>query len=161
MDDSAPRLAMVAGEASGDLLAALLLGGLKTRWPALRAFGIGGPRMSAHGFDAWWPHDRLAVRGYVEVLRHYREIAGIRNALGERLLRERPDAFIGVDAPDFNLGLELLTGVENVSVKPFARGHGRELRQVHIRRQPEQTRLNFAADEAAIHHVASDARQFP
>jgi len=100
------RLGMVAGEASGDLLAGLLLGGLKQRWPHLKAEGIGGPRMAAQGFSAWWPHDKLAVRGYVEVLRHYREIKGIRDALAERLLRERPDAFIGVDAPDFNLGLE-------------------------------------------------------
>jgi lipid-A-disaccharide synthase len=106
MDAASPRLAMVAGEASGDLLAGLLLGGLSARWPALQTFGIGGPRMASHGFDAWWPHDKLAVRGYVEVLRHYREIAGIREQLAARLLRERPDAFIGVDAPDFNLQLE-------------------------------------------------------
>ena len=97
---------MVAGEASGDLLAGLLLGGLKARWPELSSFGIGGPKMAVHGFEAWWPHEKLAVRGYVEVLRHYRELVGIRQALGDRLLRERPDAFIGVDAPDFNLGLE-------------------------------------------------------
>jgi len=101
-----PRLALVAGEASGDLLAGLLLGGLKARWPGLQAAGIGGPRMREQGFEAWWPHDKLAVRGYVEVLRHYREISGIREQLAVRLLRERPDAFIGVDAPDFNLGLE-------------------------------------------------------
>lgn len=101
-----PRFGMVAGEASGDLLAGLLLGGMKSRWPDLQAMGIGGPKMRAQGFDAWWPHEKLAVRGYVEVLRHYRELSGIRNRLGERLLRERPDAFIGVDAPDFNLGLE-------------------------------------------------------
>jgi lipid-A-disaccharide synthase len=100
------QLAMVAGEASGDLLAGLLLTGLKQRWPALQARGIGGPRMAEQGFEAWWPHQKLAVRGYVEVLRHYREISGIRNALAERLLRERPAAFVGVDAPDFNLGLE-------------------------------------------------------
>jgi lipid-A-disaccharide synthase len=100
------RLAMVAGEASGDLLAGLLLGGLKARWPALQTQGIGGPRMAEHGFEAWWPHDKLAVRGYVEVLRHYREISGIRDALATRLLRDPPAAFIGVDAPDFNLGLE-------------------------------------------------------
>jgi lipid-A-disaccharide synthase len=62
--------------------------------------------MAAHGFDAWWPYQHLAVRGYVEVLRHYRGISRIREQLAERLLRERPDAFIGVDAPDFNLGLE-------------------------------------------------------
>jgi lipid-A-disaccharide synthase len=100
------RLGMVAGEASGDLLAGLLLGGLKERWPALQAAGIGGPRMQAMGFDAWWPSDKLAVRGYVEVLRHYREIKGIRDRLAERLLGAPPQAFIGVDAPDFNLGLE-------------------------------------------------------
>jgi lipid-A-disaccharide synthase len=100
------RVAMVAGEASGDLLAALWLPALRARWPGLQAFGIGGPQMVAQGFDAWWPSDRLAVRGYVEVLRHYREISAIRRELSARLLRDRPDVFIGVDAPDFNLGLE-------------------------------------------------------
>jgi lipid-A-disaccharide synthase len=100
------RLAMVAGEASGDLLAGLLLGGLRERWPSLRAQGIGGPRMAEQGFDAWWPHHRLAVHGYVDALKHYREISGIRDALARRLLAEPPDAFVGVDAPDFNLGLE-------------------------------------------------------
>jgi lipid-A-disaccharide synthase len=101
------RLALVAGETSGDLLAGLLLSGLKQRWPALQTFGIGGPRMADLGFEAWWPHDKLAVLGYVEALRHYREIKGIRDALFERLAADKPDAFIGVDAPDFNLGLEL------------------------------------------------------
>jgi lipid-A-disaccharide synthase len=103
---SAPRFAMVAGEASGDLLAGLLLGGLRARWPDLVAQGIGGPKMAAHGFEAWWPHDKLAVRGYIEVLSHYPELLGIRNQLAERLLQSRPDLFIGVDAPDFNLDLE-------------------------------------------------------
>lgn len=110
---------MVAGEASGDLLAGLLLGGLNRRWPGLKCVGIGGPRMAAQGFDAWWPHDKLAVRGYVEVLRHYREILGIRNALRERLLRERPDAFIGVDAPDFNLDLEAQLKQQGVKTVHF------------------------------------------
>ena len=100
------RLAMVAGEASGDLLAGLLLRGLRQRWPALDAQGIGGPRMAIEGFRAWWPHERLAVRGYVEVLRHYRGILGIRKALAARVLAAPPDAFIGFDAPDFNLELE-------------------------------------------------------
>lgn len=103
---SAPRFGMVAGEASGDLLAGLLLDGLVGRWPGLRAQGIGGPQMARRGFEAWWPHEKLAVRGYVEVLRHYREIVGIRERLKQRLLQDRPDAFIGVDAPDFNLALE-------------------------------------------------------
>ena len=106
MKGDAPRFAMVAGEASGDLLAGLLLGGLKARWPALQSFGIGGPKMAGHGFEAWWPHERLAVRGYVEVLRHYRQLVGIRRDLAARLLADPPDAFIGVDAPDFNLDLE-------------------------------------------------------
>jgi lipid-A-disaccharide synthase len=100
------RFAMVAGEASGDLLAGLLLRGLRQRWPALDAHGIGGPKMAAEGFRAWWPHERLAVRGYVEVLRHYRQLLGIRKALAARLLAAPPEAFIGVDAPDFNLELE-------------------------------------------------------
>jgi lipid-A-disaccharide synthase len=101
-----PRLAMVAGETSGDLLAGLLLGGLRQRWPDLTATGIGGPRMAQHGFEAWWPYQKLAVRGFAEVLSHYREISGIRDALAERLLQDRPSVFVGVDAPDFNLGLE-------------------------------------------------------
>lgn len=97
---------MVAGEASGDLLAGLLLGGLKQRWPELRAQGIGGPRMAAQGFEAWWPHDRLAVMGYADVLPRLWELLRIRRNLGDRLLKDRPDVFIGVDAPDFNFGLE-------------------------------------------------------
>jgi len=98
--------AMVAGEASGDLLAGLLIQGLHSRWPQALGVGIGGPQMKAQGFDAWWPHDKLAVRGYVEVLRHYRGIVAIREQLRQRLLAQPPDVFIGVDAPDFNLDLE-------------------------------------------------------
>jgi lipid-A-disaccharide synthase len=97
---------MVAGEASGDLLAGLLIQGLHSRWPQALGVGIGGPQMKAQGFDAWWPHDKLAVRGYVEVLRHYRGIVAIREQLRQRLLAQPPDVFIGVDAPDFNLDLE-------------------------------------------------------
>lgn len=102
----ARQFAMVAGEASGDLLAGLMIDGLKARWPAMQAVGIGGPQMLSRGFQSWWPQEKLAVRGYVEVLRHYAEIAGIRRQLRARLLREVPDMFIGVDAPDFNLDLE-------------------------------------------------------
>lgn len=107
MNLESPRFAMVAGEASGDLLAGSLLASLRARWPALVAEGIGGPCMAEHGFAAWWPHDKLAVRGYAEVLGHFREIFAIRNQLTERLMRDKPDAFIGVDAPDFNLDLEV------------------------------------------------------
>jgi lipid-A-disaccharide synthase len=109
------RVAMVAGETSGDLLAGLLIDGLKARWPAVDTFGIGGPQMQARGFSAWWPSDKLAVRGYVEVLRHYLEIVGIRKQLKVRLLDQQPDIFIGVDAPDFNLDLE--ADLKNAGVK--------------------------------------------
>lgn len=100
------KLGMVAGEASGDLLASLLIGGLQARWPAVEAAGIGGPRMASLGFDAWWPSERLAVHGYAEALKVYRSLLAVRRELGDRLLAERPAAFVGIDAPDFNLGLE-------------------------------------------------------
>ena len=100
------RIAMVAGEASGDLLASHLIASLKVKLPRARFYGIGGPKMDGQGFESWYPLEKLAVRGYAEVLRHYREISGIRNALRKKLLADPPDIFIGVDAPDFNLGLE-------------------------------------------------------
>ncbi len=106
MADS-PRVAMVAGETSGDLLAGLLIDGMQEHWPGLQSSGIGGPQMARRGFTAWWPSEKLAVHGYsMEVLRRLRELLGIRKQLRERLLKDRPDVFIGVDAPDFNLGLE-------------------------------------------------------
>lgn len=102
-----PRVAMVAGETSGDLLAGLLIDGMQAHWPGLTPCGIGGPQMARRGFDAWWPSEKLAVHGYsMEVLRRLRELLGIRKQLRERLFKDRPDVFIGVDAPDFNLGLE-------------------------------------------------------
>jgi lipid-A-disaccharide synthase len=100
------RLGMVAGEASGDLLGGLLLQGLKARWPELQAAGIGGPKLVAQGFDAWWPHERLSVFGYVDALGRLPELLRMRRQLADRLLQERPAAFIGIDAPDFNFGLE-------------------------------------------------------
>ena len=100
------RVGMVAGEASGDLLAAPLIAALKARRPGIEFAGIGGPRMSAEGLESHFPMDKLSVRGYAEALRHYREIMGIRGSLAKAMLRDRPDLFIGVDSSDFNLGLE-------------------------------------------------------
>ncbi len=97
---------MVAGETSGDLLAGRLLSGLRPHLPDAHIHGIGGKHMAQHGFVSDFPMEKLAVRGLFEVLAHYREIKGIQNALRDRLLAERPAVFIGVDAPDFNLGLE-------------------------------------------------------
>ncbi len=103
-----PRIALVAGETSGDLLAGLLLDGLRTQWPQLSSMGIGGARMQERGFTAWWPSERLAVHGYsAELARRLLGIVRIRRQLRQRLLTtDRPEVFIGVDAPDFNLGLE-------------------------------------------------------
>lgn len=99
-------IAMVAGESSGDLLASRLLSGLRPQLPTALMHGIGGPKMAEHGFRSDWQMEKLAVRGLFEVLAHYREIKAIQNALRDKLLAERPAVFIGVDAPDFNLGLE-------------------------------------------------------
>ncbi|MDO8311667.1 MAG: lipid-A-disaccharide synthase [Sideroxyarcus sp.] len=107
MSAKSKTIAIVAGEASGDLLGSLLMDAIKQAAPNVRFIGIGGPRMQAVGMDVLFPLEKLAVRGYVEVLRHYREIVGIRRKLRERFIAEPPDLFIGVDAPDFNLDLEL------------------------------------------------------
>ena len=100
------RVAMVAGEASGDQLAAPLMAALKARRNPIMFAGIGGPRMEALGFESHYPMEKLSVRGYAEALMHYREIMGIRRRIARSLLAERPDLFIGVDASDFNLDLE-------------------------------------------------------
>ncbi len=97
---------MVAGEASGDLLASHLIRAIKRHLPDAEFFGIGGPKMQAEGFEVRWPCELLAVHGYVDALKRYRELSGIRKTLLSQIRRERPSAFIGVDAPDFNLWLE-------------------------------------------------------
>ena len=100
------RIAIVAGESSGDLLGSQLIRALQPHCPGLEFVGIAGPRMQGVGAVSWYPMETLAVRGYVEVLRHFREIVGVRNRLVERLLADPPDLFIGIDAPDFNLSVE-------------------------------------------------------
>ena len=99
-------IGIVAGETSGDLLGSQLMAALRKMLPGVQFQGIGGPRMEAAGMDVWFPLEKLAVRGYVEVLKHYREIVGIRRRLKSKLIELRPDVFIGIDAPDFNLDLE-------------------------------------------------------
>jgi lipid-A-disaccharide synthase len=103
---ASPRIALVAGEASGDLLASHLIHALRRHLPDASFYGIGGPKMEAAGFEARFPAEKLSVHGYVDALIHYREISGIRRQLLKELLVSPPDVFIGVDAPDFNLWLE-------------------------------------------------------
>jgi lipid-A-disaccharide synthase len=101
-----PLFVLVAGEVSGDLLGENLIEGLRSRFPHARFAGIGGPRMAAAGMEIWHPSDKLSVMGFVEVLKHLPEIISVRRDVLKRTLTARPTAFIGIDAPDFNLGLE-------------------------------------------------------
>ena len=100
------RIALVAGEASGDLLGAGLVQALRQRFPDAEFAGVGGPHLRAAGLETWHDCSELAVMGLVEVLRHLPRLLRLRSSLRRRLLAWRPDVFIGVDAPDFNLGLE-------------------------------------------------------
>ncbi|MDT8384305.1 MAG: lipid-A-disaccharide synthase [Gammaproteobacteria bacterium] len=100
------RIGIVAGEASGDLLAAGLISAIRQRYPDAVFEGIAGPQMMAAGASSLFPMDRLSVMGIVEVLGRYRELLGIRRQLANHFRKHPPDVFIGVDAPDFTLGLE-------------------------------------------------------
>jgi lipid-A-disaccharide synthase len=107
MKNQAPIIALVAGEASGDQLGAALISRLREKYPRAQFAGIGGRQMQAAGMDAWWDAEELAVFGLFEVVSHFPRLLRLRRELHKRLLALSPDVFIGIDAPDFNLGLEI------------------------------------------------------
>ena len=107
MTEPRPIIALVAGEASGDLLGAALVEKLREHYPNAHFVGVAGDKMKAAGVEAWWDAGELAVMGLFEVLSHFPRLLKLRRALTRRLLNLKPDVFIGIDAPDFNLGLEI------------------------------------------------------
>jgi lipid-A-disaccharide synthase len=129
--DSAPAFGLVAGEASGDNLGGPLIRALGARAPGARFFGVAGPRMAEAGCEAWYAADALAVMGLAEILRHLPRLLRLRGELLERLVRARPDAFIGIDSPEFNLRVAHalkgrgITTVQYVSPQVWAWRQGR------------------------------------
>ena len=102
------KIALIAGEASGDLLAADLMAALKTKRADIEFIGMGGPLMQAQGLESWFDYKTLSVMGFIEVMKRLPALLRLRKGLMQRLIQAQPDVVIGIDAPDFNLGLEKL-----------------------------------------------------
>ena len=155
------KIALIAGEESGDLLAAELIAALQARRPGIRFVGMGGPKMQALGLDSWFDYKTLSVMGFIEVLRHLPALLKLRRNLLKRLVAEKPDLVIGVDAPDFNLGLEKackragLRTVHFVSPSVWA---WREKRAAGIAESCEQVLCLFPMEPAIYAKYGVDAR---
>jgi len=157
----APRFVLVAGESSGDLLGADLIEGLRQRYPAAQFAGIGGPRMAAAGMQIWYPAEQLAVMGLAEVLRHLPRLLSLRRDVYKRTLSQAPDVFIGIDAPDFNLGLERRLkagGIQTVHYVSPAVWAWREGRAANIGRSADRVLCLFPMEPAIYARHGVDAR---
>ena len=161
MTANAGRLfVLVAGEASGDLLGANLIADLRKRYADARFAGIGGPRMASADMEIWYPTEKLSVMGLVEVLAHLPELLWIRRDVYKRTLQQRPAVFIGIDAPDFNLGLERKlkrAGIRTVHYVSPAVWAWREKRAAKIGRSADRVLCLFPMEPPiyARHGVAA------
>ncbi|MGA9828195.1 MAG: lipid-A-disaccharide synthase [Rhodanobacteraceae bacterium] len=158
---AAPRFGLVAGEASGDVLGAGLIDALRERFPEASFAGIGGARMIAAGLDAWYPMEKLSVMGLVEVLRHLPDLLALRRNLLDRARAWRPDVFIGIDAPDFNLGVERKlrkTGIATVHYVSPSIWAWREKRADKIGRSADRVLCLFPMEPAIYTRHGVDAR---
>lgn len=156
-----PRFVLVAGEASGDLLGANLIVALRERYPDARFAGIGGPRMASAGMEIWHPAEKLSVMGLVEVLVHLPALLWIRRAVYKRALQQRPAVFIGIDAPDFNLGLERKlkrAGIRTVHYVSPAVWAWRDKRAAQIGRSADRVLCLFPMEPAIYAQYGVQAR---
>ena len=155
------RIALIAGEASGDQLGAGLIAELKKRHPDALFVGVGGAGMRAAGLDAWHDCSALAVMGLAEVARHLPRLLRLRSALRKRLLDWRPDVFIGIDAPDFNLGLERALkqrGIRTVHYVSPSVWAWREKRAAKIGLSADRVLCLFPMEPAIYARYGVDAR---
>ncbi|HVR82587.1 MAG TPA: lipid-A-disaccharide synthase [Luteimonas sp.] len=156
-----PRIALVAGEASGDLLGAGLIEQLRLRFPEAQFAGVGGEAMRAADLDAWHDASELAVMGLAEVLRHLPRLLRLRRDVRERALAWKPDVFIGIDAPDFNLGVEKWLkrrGVRTVHYVSPSVWAWREKRAARIGRSADRVLCLFPMEPAIYARFGVDAR---
>ena len=155
------RIVLVAGEASGDLLGAGLIAELRRRYPHAQFAGIGGDAMRAAGMETWFDASELAVMGLSEVLRHLPRLLRVRRSLRAQALAWRPDVFIGIDAPDFNLGVEKWLkkrGVRTVHYVSPSVWAWREKRAAKIGRSASRVLCLFPMEPAIYAKHRVDAR---
>jgi lipid-A-disaccharide synthase len=156
-----PTIALIAGEDSGDQLGADLIAALRRRYPGARLVGIGGTRMAAQGFQAWHDIGELSLFGFSEVVTHLPRLLRLRRSLVARLLALRPDVVVGIDAPDFNLGLERrlkASGIRTVHYVSPSIWAWREKRAASIGRSADRVLCLFPMEPAIYARHGVDAR---